>query len=80
MVFSLLYSHKAAPVFLCSRVEDHDDILPIIEEQSDLLSLSDRPYYIVDVIESQNEHFLVAVCEVRSNFFLTDLIFCRSER
>ncbi|XP_072218988.1 cilia- and flagella-associated protein 61 [Leuresthes tenuis] len=46
-----------------ARVEDHDDILPIIEEQSDLLSLTDRPYHIVDVIESQNEHLLVAVCE-----------------
>ncbi|KAM4522169.1 cilia- and flagella-associated protein 61 isoform 2-T2 [Odontesthes bonariensis] len=46
-----------------ARVEDHDDILPIIEEQSNLLSLTDRPYHIVDVIESQNERFLVAVCE-----------------
>ncbi|KAM9703365.1 cilia- and flagella-associated protein 61-like [Menidia menidia] len=46
-----------------ARVEDHDDILPVVEEQSNLLSLTERPYFIVDIIESLDRHHLVAVCE-----------------
>lgn len=48
------------------RVEDHDDIMRIFEEQTKLQSV-DRPYFLAELIEAQNEANHAAVCEVCSN-------------
>ncbi|XP_029281289.1 LOW QUALITY PROTEIN: cilia- and flagella-associated protein 61 [Cottoperca gobio] len=46
-----------------ARVEDHDDVMKIFEEQTKILSVIDRPYFLVDVSESQNEEDRTSVCE-----------------
>ncbi|XP_040920588.1 cilia- and flagella-associated protein 61 [Toxotes jaculatrix] len=47
-----------------ARVEDHDDIMCIFEQQSKLLSVVDQPYILAELIEAQNEVNRMAVCEV----------------
>ncbi|XP_054474902.1 cilia- and flagella-associated protein 61 [Anoplopoma fimbria] len=46
-----------------ARVEDHDDIMRIFAEQAKLLSLSDQPYFLSELIEAQDEKNHTAVCE-----------------
>nr|XP_029138562.1 cilia- and flagella-associated protein 61 [Labrus bergylta] len=45
-----------------ARVEDHDDIVPLFAEQTKQLS-AERPYYLADLIEAQNEKNHTVVCE-----------------
>lgn len=55
------------PLFLCYRVEDHDDIMRIFVEQTELhqtAELVDRPYFLAELIAAQNEENHSAVCEV----------------
>ncbi|XP_075940895.1 cilia- and flagella-associated protein 61 [Anarhichas minor] len=46
-----------------ARVEDHDNIMRIFAEQAKLLSVIDRPYFLAELVEAQNEKNHVAVCE-----------------
>ncbi|XP_037605805.1 cilia- and flagella-associated protein 61 [Sebastes umbrosus] len=46
-----------------ARVEDHDDIVRVISEQTKLLSALDQPYLLAELIETQNEENHIAVCE-----------------
>ncbi|KAM9339286.1 cilia- and flagella-associated protein 61 [Symphorus nematophorus] len=46
-----------------ARVEDHDDIMQIFAEQTKLLSLVNKPYFLTEVINAQNEGNHTAVCE-----------------
>ncbi|TKS75347.1 Cilia- and flagella-associated protein 61 [Collichthys lucidus] len=45
-----------------ARVEDHDEILQIVSEQTKLLS-GHRPHFLSELIESQSEESHAAVCE-----------------
>nr|XP_020475102.1 cilia- and flagella-associated protein 61 [Monopterus albus] len=47
-----------------ARVDDHDDIMHIVEEQTKLLSVIGQPYVLAELIEAQNEENHTAVCEV----------------
>ncbi|XP_028809388.1 cilia- and flagella-associated protein 61 isoform X1 [Denticeps clupeoides] len=46
-----------------ARVEDHDDLIHIFAEQLEDLSSSYGPYFLAELIESQDEENHVAVCE-----------------
>ncbi|XP_074540842.1 cilia- and flagella-associated protein 61 [Halichoeres trimaculatus] len=48
--------------FRPARAEDHDDIMPLIADQTKQLSES-RPYFLVEIVETQNEQNHSAVCE-----------------
>ncbi|KAM6992862.1 cilia- and flagella-associated protein 61 [Tautogolabrus adspersus] len=45
-----------------ARVEDHDDITPLLAEHTKQLS-AERPYCLADLIEAQNEKNHTVVCE-----------------
>ncbi|XP_051264448.1 cilia- and flagella-associated protein 61 isoform X2 [Dicentrarchus labrax] len=45
-----------------ARVEDHDDIMRIFTEQTKILSKR-QPYFLAELIETQNEENPTAVCE-----------------
>ncbi|KAI3364620.1 hypothetical protein L3Q82_011400 [Scortum barcoo] len=45
-----------------ARVEDHDDIMLIFSEQTNLASLN-RPFFLAELIEAQNEENHCAICE-----------------
>ncbi|XP_034017806.1 cilia- and flagella-associated protein 61 [Thalassophryne amazonica] len=47
-----------------ARVEDHDDIMRLFAEQTNLLSDVNQPYFLVEIIEAENEDHHVAVCEM----------------
>ncbi|XP_054618531.1 cilia- and flagella-associated protein 61 isoform X2 [Dunckerocampus dactyliophorus] len=49
-----------------ARVEDHDDVMHIVAEQTKLLSYMDQPYFLSELIEAQDEHNHAAVCEQES--------------
>ncbi|KAL4649013.1 cilia- and flagella-associated protein 61 [Arapaima gigas] len=46
-----------------ARVEDHDDLTPLLAEHASMLNTSYGPYFLADLIEAQNENHLAAVCE-----------------
>ncbi|XP_069579805.1 cilia- and flagella-associated protein 61 [Brachyistius frenatus] len=50
-----------------ARVEDHDDIMAIFEEQTLLLSIIKRPYFLAELIDCQKEEHHNAVCESDGN-------------
>uniref|UniRef100_A0A8C9VPS8 Cilia and flagella associated protein 61 n=1 Tax=Scleropages formosus TaxID=113540 RepID=A0A8C9VPS8_SCLFO len=47
-----------------ARVEDHDDLTPILAEHASMLNASYGPYFLADLIEAQDEDHHAAVCEV----------------
>ncbi|XP_039981773.1 cilia- and flagella-associated protein 61 isoform X2 [Xiphias gladius] len=47
-----------------ARVEDHDDIVSIFEQETKLLSVINQPYFLAELIEAQNEENHTAVCEI----------------
>lgn len=53
-------------LFVPYRVEDTDDILQLVSEQTKLLS-GHRPYFLSELIESQSQESHAAVCEVCSS-------------
>lgn len=55
---------------LLFRVEDHDDVFRIIEEETKLQLFKNRPDFLVQLIEVQNEKHHSAVCEVCFSSFL----------
>lgn len=49
------------------RVEDHDDIMRLFEEQTSLQynsQLAQRPFFLSELIEAQDQFKQTAVCEV----------------
>lgn len=53
------------------RVEDYDDIMRIFVEQTKLQQtpdLTDRPYFLAELIDRQNDRNHTAVCEVCRRF------------
>lgn len=49
------------------RVEDHDDIMRLFEEQTSLQynsQLAQRPFFLSELIEAQDKLKQTAVCEV----------------
>ncbi|XP_072032047.1 cilia- and flagella-associated protein 61-like [Amphiura filiformis] len=51
------HRHSHAPVLYVrkARVEDHDDLTPIFNRQSDMLKTTYGDYFLAELIESQNE-------------------------
>ncbi|XP_051909214.1 cilia- and flagella-associated protein 61 [Hippocampus zosterae] len=46
-----------------ARVEDHDDVMHIVAQQTKILSVLKRPYFLSELIEAQDENNHAAVCE-----------------
>ncbi|XP_042359745.1 cilia- and flagella-associated protein 61 [Plectropomus leopardus] len=46
-----------------ARVEDHDDIMRLFADQTKFLSFIEEPYFLAELIETQNEENHTAVCE-----------------
>ncbi|XP_034755235.1 cilia- and flagella-associated protein 61 isoform X2 [Etheostoma cragini] len=46
-----------------ARVEDHDDIMRLFAEQTNLLSVVNQPYFLAELIEAEDEKNHSAVCE-----------------
>ncbi len=49
------------------RVEDHDDLTPIFNRQSDMLKTTYGDYFLAELIESQDEDYHAIIVEVRSS-------------
>ncbi|XP_078086620.1 cilia- and flagella-associated protein 61 [Mustelus asterias] len=49
-----------------ARIEDHDDVTPIFNEQTDTLRYIYGEYYLAELIEAQDETTHAAVCEVNN--------------
>nr|XP_043905721.1 cilia- and flagella-associated protein 61 [Solea senegalensis] len=49
-----------------ARLEDHDDVMSLFDQQRRLLSVFGRPDSLTEVIEVQDEDNLSAVCEVNA--------------
>lgn len=50
--------------FIDFRVEDHDDLTPIFNRQSDMLKMTYGDYFLAELIEAQDEHMHCLVAEV----------------
>uniref|UniRef100_A0A3B3ZT15 Uncharacterized protein n=1 Tax=Periophthalmus magnuspinnatus TaxID=409849 RepID=A0A3B3ZT15_9GOBI len=50
-------------VLFLLRVEDHDDVMKVFFEQTKLQTLVDNPFFLTELIETQNELQHTAVCE-----------------
>ena len=57
-------------LILVCRVEDHDDLTPIFNRQSDMLKATYGGYFLAELIEAQDEHMHCLVAEVRSFMML----------
>lgn len=69
----MVLSSVGVSVFPFFRVEDHNDIIPLLDEQTNLLSISHQPFFLAALIEAEDEEHHTAVCEVCSKlkiFFL----------
>ncbi|XP_030577070.1 cilia- and flagella-associated protein 61 isoform X2 [Archocentrus centrarchus] len=55
-------AHCPRPLIRTARVEDHDDLLPLLDEQTNLPPVVDRPFLLASLIEAEEHH--AAVCEV----------------
>jgi len=47
-----------------SRVEDHDDLTPIFNRQSDMLKMTYGDYFLAELIEAQDDHMHCLIAEV----------------
>ncbi|XP_012777271.2 cilia- and flagella-associated protein 61 isoform X1 [Maylandia zebra] len=55
-------AHCPRPIVRAARVEDHNDIIPLFDEQTNLLSISHQPFFLAALIEAEEHH--TAVCEI----------------
>lgn len=53
-------------IFFVSRVEDHDDLTPIFNRQSDMLNDTYGGFFLAELIESQDENNHCIIVEVGS--------------
>ena len=51
--------------FPSNRVEDHDDLVPIFNRQSDMLQKTYGDYFLAELIEAQDDTMKCIVAEVR---------------
>ena len=49
---------------LVCRVEDHDDLVPIFNQQSEMLSQTYGEYFLAELIEAQDDNMKCLVAEV----------------
>lgn len=47
-----------------ARIEDHDDLVPVFDQQSEVLTSIYGEFFLAELIESQNEHNFSLVAEV----------------
>uniref|UniRef100_I3KR29 Cilia and flagella associated protein 61 n=1 Tax=Oreochromis niloticus TaxID=8128 RepID=I3KR29_ORENI len=57
-------AHCPRPHVRAARVEDHNDIIPLLDEQTNLLSISHQPFFLAALIEAEDEEHHTAVCEI----------------
>ncbi|XP_052270971.1 cilia- and flagella-associated protein 61-like [Dreissena polymorpha] len=60
------HRHNHVPVIHVrqARVEDHDDLTPIFNRQSDMLKMTYGDYFLAELIEAQDDHMHCLVTEV----------------
>ncbi|KAK3093002.1 hypothetical protein FSP39_009876 [Pinctada imbricata] len=60
------HRHNHVPVLHIrkARVEDHDDLTPIFNRQSDMLKMTYGDYFLAELIEAQDDHMQCMVAEV----------------
>lgn len=60
------HRHNHVPVLHVrkARVEDHDDLTPIFNRQSDMLKMTYGDYFLAELIEAQDDHMHCLVAEV----------------
>ncbi|WAR18655.1 CFA61-like protein, partial [Mya arenaria] len=60
------YRHDHVPVIHVrqARVEDHDDLTPIFNRQSDMLNMTYGDYFLAELIEAQDDHMHCLIAEV----------------
>ena len=46
------------------RVEDHDDLTPIFNRQSDMLKMTYGNFFLAELIEAQDERMQCLIAEV----------------
>ncbi|KAK2147282.1 hypothetical protein LSH36_561g01009 [Paralvinella palmiformis] len=65
-VVFVCYRHDHVPVLhvRIAKVEDHDDLVPIFNRQSDMLKHTYGDYFLAELIEAQNENMHCIVAEV----------------
>lgn len=51
-------------IWILYRVEDHDDLTPIFNRQSDMLKMTYGDYFLAELIEAQDDHMHCLVAEV----------------
>ena len=56
------------------RVEDHDDLTPIFNRQSDMLEKAYGRYFLAELIDAQNENMHCLVAEVSLHIFSTNMM------
>ncbi|XP_033640473.1 cilia- and flagella-associated protein 61-like [Asterias rubens] len=63
------HRHDHAPVLFVrkARVEDHDDLTPIFNRQSDMLKTTYGDYFLAELIESQDEDNHAIIVETEGN-------------
>jgi len=64
------------------RVEDHDDLMPIFERLTDVLSETYGDYYLAELIEAQDDNMKCIVAEVdaESLFILVGSLYLEVNR
>lgn len=63
-------------IWILYRVEDHDDLTPIFNRQSDMLKMTYGDYFLAELIEAQDDHMHCLVAEVVFISFGTEYCFC----
>ena len=60
--------HEHVPVLHIrdAQVQDHDDLVPIFNRQSDMLNNTYGDYFLAELIEAQDENMRCLVAEVRT--------------
>ena len=51
-------------VYYFHRVEDHDDLTPIFNRQSDMLKMTYGNFFLAELIEAQDERMHCLIAEV----------------
>ncbi|XP_067845502.1 cilia- and flagella-associated protein 61 isoform X2 [Heptranchias perlo] len=65
----ICYRHDYVPVLHIrkARIEDHDDVTPIFNKQTDTLRAIYGEYFLAELMDAQDEMNHAAVCEVNSS-------------
>lgn len=55
------------------RIEDHDDLTPIFNRQSDMLSRTYGDFFLGELIDAQDDHMHCLVAEVKQSVVVESL-------